>query len=73
MLLTEVAAGQDQVSESKQGQALRLVAGQAAIARFAMFEQALYAMEAVLNLGARGGLRVFQFVFGATQRIFAGA
>jgi hypothetical protein len=46
---------------------LRLVFGEAAVARFAMFEEALRDMDAVLNFRAHAGLRLFQLFHRATQ------
>jgi hypothetical protein len=65
-----IPAGEHQIRQPEQREQLRVVLGQTAVAGLAMSEQALHDMEAMLNLGTHAGLRLFQFLDRAAQRIF---
>ena len=61
-----------QVGKAKQREQLGVVFREYAIARLAMLKQALHCMKTMLDFRAYTGLGFYQFLSGATLRIFPG-
>lgn len=62
-------ASQDQIGEAEQREQLGVVLRQTTVARFAMLEQALHDMDAILDFRSNAGFGLLQLFLRAPQRI----